>query len=93
VPDFDGKFGRMHRPPKTSKLSDWRRGYALITACRQCKHSRRTEPAALAKLLGWEAPLMVVAARLRCSNCFAKDCEIQVDRILRAVPAPKRLVP
>jgi hypothetical protein len=82
----------MHRPPKTSKLSDWRKGYALVTVCRRCKHSRRTEPGALARLLGWEVPLIVVAARLRCSTCFAKDCEIQVDRVTRPASVPERLL-
>jgi hypothetical protein len=82
----------MHRPPKTSKLSDWRKGYALVITCRQCKHSRRTEPGALAKLLGWEVPLIVVGARLRCSTCFSKDCEIQVDRATRPASVPERLL-
>jgi hypothetical protein len=81
----------MHRPPKTSKLADWRTGYALVIGCRACKHTRRTEPQSLAKLLGWEVSLLVVTARLRCSNCFSKDCEIQVDRLLqrRGVPAKR----
>jgi hypothetical protein len=88
----------MHRPPKTSKLADWRTGYALVIGCKSCKHARRTEPHSLAKLLGWDVPLIVVTARLRCSNCYAKDCEIQVDGQppLRLVPqqrnVPKRLL-
>jgi len=82
----------MHRPPKTSKLADWRKDYALVIACRKCKHSRRTEPGAIAKLLGWEIPIMVVVARLRCSNCFAKDCEVQVDRVMRKPGVPERLL-
>src|SRR4051812_41015055 len=47
----------MHRPPKTSKLADWRTGYALVIGCKTCKHARRTEPHSLAKLLGWDVPL------------------------------------
>jgi hypothetical protein len=84
----------MHRPPRSSRLADWRTGYTLIIGCRNCKHTRRTEPHSLAKLLGWEAPLIVVTARLRCSNCYAKDCEIQVDRATapRSVPEDKRLL-
>jgi hypothetical protein len=84
----------MHRPPKTSKLADWRTGYALVIGCKTCKHARRTEPHSLAKLLGWDVPLIVVTARLRCSNCYAKDCEIQVDGQppVRLVP-PQRNVP
>ena len=79
----------MHRPPKTSKLADWRTGYTLVIGCRTCKHSRRTAPQSLAKLLGWDVPLIVVTARLRCSNCHAKDCEIQVDRMLPTRNVPK----
>jgi hypothetical protein len=84
----------MHRPPRSSKLADWRTGYTLIIGCRTCKHTRRTEPHSLAKLLGWETPLIAVTARLRCSNCYAKDCEIQVDRVTpsRSVPKGKRLL-
>jgi hypothetical protein len=90
-----GKVWPMHRPPKTSKLADWRTGYALVIGCRTCKHARRTEPHSLAKLLGWDVPLIVVTARLRCSNCYAKDCEIQVDRQppLRLVTPRQRSVP
>jgi hypothetical protein len=89
---FAGKVCQMHRPPKTSKLADWRTGYALVIGCRSCKHSRRTEPDSLAKLLGWDVPLIVVTARLRCSNCYAKDCEIQVDRLMQQRNVPKRLL-
>src|SRR5438105_3144273 len=77
VAGLAGKVRFMHRPPKTSKLADRRTGYALVISCRTCKHSRRTEPHSLAKLLGWDVPLIMVTARLRCSNCYAKDCEIQ----------------
>jgi hypothetical protein len=79
----------MHRPPRTSKLADWRTGYALVIACRSCKRARRTDPNSLARLLGWEVPLIEVTARLRCSNCYSKDCEIQVDRVM----PPQRSVP
>jgi hypothetical protein len=82
----------MYRPAKNSKLSDWRRDYALVIACLKCKHVRRSDPAAIAKLLGWEALLTGVAARLRCSNCYAKECEIQVDRIPRSADVPKKLL-
>lgn len=82
----------MHRPPKTSKLADWRTGYAFVIGCRTCKHSRRTAPESLAKLLGWDVPLIVVTARLRCSSCYAKDCEIQVDSMQPPLNVPPRLL-
>jgi hypothetical protein len=64
----------------------------LVIGCRTCKHSRRTEPHSLAKLLGWDVPLIVATARLRCSNCHAKDCEIQVDRLMQQRNGAKRLL-
>ena len=36
--------------------------------------------------------VIVVTARLRCSNCYAKDCDIQVDRLLPQRNVPKRLL-
>jgi hypothetical protein len=82
----------MHRPPRTSRLADWRNGYALVIGCRSCKHTRRAEPQSLARLLGWDVPLIEVMGRLRCSNCYAKDCEIQVDRDKPARSVPKTLL-
>jgi len=51
VPNIAG----MLRPPLIQKLSDRFGDYVLVITCRQCKHGRRTEPHALAKLLGWDA--------------------------------------
>ncbi len=69
----------MFRPLKHSKLADWRNRYVLVVICRRCKHTRRTDPHLLAKVLGWETSLQVAMGRLRCSSCYSKDCEIQVD--------------
>jgi hypothetical protein len=71
-----------------TKLSDRFGDYVLRITCRRCRHTRRTPPHALAKLVGWEAPMAVLAARLRCSSCHAKDCDIvaEANRRPRGVP-------
>jgi hypothetical protein len=79
----------MRRPPDITKLSDRFGDYVLVITCRQCKHGRRTEPHALARVLGWDASLVKVAARLRCSNCGAKDCQIATESIPRPRGEPK----
>jgi len=73
------QLSAMFRPLKHSKLADWRGKYVLVVICRRCKHARRTEPDVLAKVLGWETSLSIATGRLRCSSCYSKDCEIQVD--------------
>jgi hypothetical protein len=85
VPNIAG----MLRPPLIQKLSDRFGDYVLVITCRQCKHGRRTEPHALAKLLGWDASLKLVAARLRCSNCGAKDSQVTAEMIPRPRGIPK----
>jgi hypothetical protein len=79
----------MRPPPQVTKLSDRFGDYMLVITCRKCKHGRRTEPRALAKLLGWDASLERVAARLRCSNCGAKDCQLTTESIPRPRGVPK----
>ena len=69
----------MRRPLTVTKLSDRFGDYTLIMTCRRCKHARHSDPHAIAKILGWETPLTVVATRLRCSNCHAKDVEITTE--------------
>jgi hypothetical protein len=79
----------MRRPLDISKLSDRFGDYVLVITCRRCKHARRTHPHALAKILGWETTLSDVAARLRCSGCNAKDCELVTESIPRPRGIPK----
>ena len=65
-------------PAPINKLSDRFADYTLRICCKKCGHVRTTEPHALAKLLGWETPLAVVATRLRCSKCHARgQCELE----------------
>jgi hypothetical protein len=70
-------------PAPIKKLSDRFAGYDLSIKCRKCGHVRATEPHALAKILGWEATIESVAARLTFSKCQARSqCELtpQVQR-------------
>lgn len=79
----------MRHPATIEKLGDRFGDYVLVITCRQCKHGRRTEPHALAKLLGWDATLKKVAGRLRCSNCGAKDCQVTPETVPRPRGVPK----
>ena len=71
------------RKPVVKKLGDGFGDYVLTIACRPCGHTRATEPAALAKIVGWDVPLEALARRLRCSRCGAKDCKLE------ALPKPR----
>lgn len=79
----------MRRQPTIEKLGDRFGDYVLVITCRKCKHGRRTEPHAIAKLLGWDASLKTVEMRLRCSNCSAKDCQVTAESIPRPRGVPK----
>lgn len=68
------------RDLKITKLSDEFGQYELILKCEGCLRERRTTPHMLANLCGWDAPLIDVARRMRCSTCGAKRCRA------RAVP-------
>jgi hypothetical protein len=85
----DCQHSFMRRPPSVQKLSDRFGDYVLVITCRKRKHGRRTQPHAIAKLVGWDAALVKAAARLRCSNCGAKDCELTTDSIPRPRGVPK----
>ena len=62
------------------KLADEFGQYELHLKCESCLHERRTTPHLLANLCGWDAKLVEVARRLRCSVCGQKKCTA------RAVP-------
>ena len=65
------------QPPKTLKLSDCLGQYVLTIEC-VCGHVRIARPQTLAKMAGWDAELMAVAKRLRCSKCGARQCSVAV---------------
>lgn len=78
----------MRRPLPILKLSDRFGDYTLTIKCR-CGHVRSTDPHALAKILGWDAPLVNVGARMRCSRCGKKECELVPESIPRPRGVPK----
>ena len=66
-------------PAPVVKLSDRFADYQLRIRCKKCRHERVTEPHVFGKIMGWETPLIKIAARLRCSKCDAKgQCELAV---------------
>ena len=58
------------------KLSDRSGNYVLFIKCLRCQHYRYAPPQSFVTLLGEHALLTAVAARLRCSQCSAKDVEV-----------------
>lgn len=52
--------------------------YELHLKCKSCLHERRASPHILAKLCGWDARLVDVARRMRCSKCGERKCSAKV---------------
>jgi len=68
---------------KIRRLSDQFGQYVLYLTCAECRHERQAFPQVLAQIAGWDALLVDVEKRLRCSKCGRKKCRI------RAVPVQK----
>jgi hypothetical protein len=80
---MDARGGRRQHlpmPPDIERLSDEFGQYDLELRCGACGHQRTTLPESLARIFGWSAKLADVAARLRCSRCDAKRCELRAFR-------------
>jgi hypothetical protein len=60
------------------KLNDHFGQYSVHVQCRRCKHGRDIQPAALARIFGWEAELQKIIPRMRCSRCDKKDIEVTI---------------
>jgi len=75
------RAGRLEAMPvQIKKLSDRFADYDLTIKCKKCGHVRVTDPHALAKILGWEATLETVGARLRCSRSHCRgQCELHAQ--------------
>jgi hypothetical protein len=67
------------RDLKIDKLSDQFGQYVIYLRCK-CGHIRRCSPHTLAAFAGWDASMVDVVRRLRCSKCHQKRC------MARAVP-------
>jgi hypothetical protein len=66
------------RPPLTVvKLSDHFGQYVLTLKC-HCGHTRIAQPQTLAQWAGWDAALVDVVKRLRCSRCGSRRCSVTV---------------
>jgi hypothetical protein len=63
------------------KLSDEFGQYVIYLRC-ECGHIRRCHPHTLAAFAGWEAKLVDVVKRLRCTKCHAKKCTARTVREL-----------
>ena len=68
---------------KIEKLGDQFAQYELELKFEGCGHVRRTTPHLLARICGWDAPLEVVARRMRCSSCGRRRCEGRAVAVLK----------
>jgi hypothetical protein len=71
-------------PPRSPitvvRLADHFGQYVLILKCACGHHSRTAQPQTLARLAGWDALLIDVVRRLRCSQCGKRKCTATVRR-------------
>jgi hypothetical protein len=70
----------MPRKPalKVEKLSDEFGQYTIFLQC-ECGHTRKAVPKTFAKVAGWDAHLVDVVKRLRCSKCGKKKVSFKVS--------------
>jgi hypothetical protein len=73
----------MPREFKVIRLCDEFGQYLLMLKCQSCGHERSAYPSSLANFCGWDATLVNVEKRMRCSTCGKRACR------LRAVPVQK----
>jgi hypothetical protein len=64
-------------PLTVVKLSDHFGQYVLTLKC-ECGHTRTEQPQTLAAIAGWDALLVDVLKRLRCSHCGGRNCSATV---------------
>lgn len=75
---------RFARPERLGPLAE--RGGKVFCWCNRCAHHARIEARQLSLALGPDLPIPEVGARLRCSNCGAKDVATGADPT--AAPGP-----
>lgn len=68
---------RLARPERVGALAA--HGGALLCWCNRCAHHARIDARQLALTLGPDFAVPEVGARLRCSNCGAKDVATSAD--------------
>jgi hypothetical protein len=74
------------QPLKVTKLSDEFGQYSILLKC-ECGHTMKAVPKTFANVAGWDALLIDVVKRLRCSKCNKKKVSFQV---LELSPYEKR---
>jgi len=89
---------RLGRPERLGPLAA--RGGIIFCWCNRCAHHARLDGRQLILALGPDFPIPEVGARLRCSNCGAKDVAASADLADTApaqgtvpAPAPSATVP
>ena len=66
------------RPPiNVVKLADHFGQHVLTVSC-ECGHTRTAQPQTLARFAGWDALLVDVVKRIRCSRCGARKSSVAV---------------
>ncbi|HEY7609963.1 MAG TPA: hypothetical protein VIF14_12080 [Alphaproteobacteria bacterium] len=83
---FTAAQERLNRPDRLGALAA--RGGAIFCWCNRCAHHARIDGRQLTLTLGPDFPVPEVGARLRCSNCGAKDVATSPDFARAAPPAP-----
>lgn len=63
--------------PNVTKLSDHGGQFLIIVTC-SCGHTRTARPQTLARMAGWDALLVDVVKRMRCSKCGARKCSVEL---------------
>lgn len=61
------------------KLSDHFGQYVVVLTC-ACGHSRRCYPKTFAAFAGWDAKLIDVVKRMRCTKCGKRECSVRAMR-------------
>jgi hypothetical protein len=67
----------MAREIPINRLSDEFGLYSLRITYGACGHERTAEPHTLGRLCGWDAHLVDIEKRMRCSKCGKKQCQLK----------------
>lgn len=89
---FTAAQERLSRPERLGPLAA--RGGIIFCWCNRCAHNARLDGRQLVLTLGPDFPIPEVGAKLRCSNCGAKDVATSAEFTGAALnAAPPRAAP